>query len=324
LGQSLCATGILALLLICPSALAAETPSPLEPAFAACDDKRLEIDPKVPLRFRSAAVHACEELKAMTDVDSEVRLRIDASGDDVLVRARLGDGRTATRLVQAPEALEPTVEALAIVPPLAESAPPASAPIAAVTPKAPPVTGAQTVGAAPRAAAHPLLSFELAASLSGHIAGWPAVISPSLGGYAGLRSTDWLLAVTVRWDPIQALPANNVSSFEMDTAGGGFLLTRRLKWQETAADVGATAGLLVQSQSYESPQGGEKTGSAVDARIGLLGQAIFGSGYRRLLVSLGGEVSPTRLRRKLRVDDVLPPLPWWDFGLGIGAVWGEP
>ncbi len=101
------------------------------------------------------------------------------------------------------------------------------------------------------------------------------------------------------------------------------MLTHQLKWKDAAAELGASTSLLVQSQSYEGEKG-EKVGSVVDARLGLVTRALFGGGNRRFIVTLNGEVSPTRLRRKLRVDDALPPLPSWDVGLGIGAAWGEP
>ena len=90
---------LLALQLVCSWARASEVLGGAEASFAACDDARLVIDPGIAQRFRVAATHTCQELKVMEDVDAGVRLTIQASGDGVLVRARLGDGRTATRRV---------------------------------------------------------------------------------------------------------------------------------------------------------------------------------------------------------------------------------
>ncbi len=275
----------------------------------------------VPARFRVAVEQACLGLKAMTDVDANVRLSVEPNGDDVVVRARLSDGRTAERHVQVPAALEPTVEALAVVLPV-RAAPTTLTP-PALPAGAPELQEQHAAPAPPPKSSRPPFTFELGAAVGGHFAGSPTVLSPSLSGYAGLRPAAWLLAVTVRWDPVQLVPSSAVPGLEMDAAGGGFMLTRRLEWDPAAVDVGATAGLLVQSQSYQDAQS-EKTGSAVDARLGLVAQCLLGHQHRRLLISFNAELSPTRLRRKIHVFESLPPLPTWDLGLGVGAAWGEP
>ncbi len=313
--------GLLVTLPVCAQARPSDLGPTVESPPVACEDPRLSVDPQIPARFRAAVEQACLGLKAMTDVDAGVRLSVEPNGDDVVVRARLSVGRTAERHVQMPEALEPTVEALAVVLPV-RSTPTTSTPPGQPT-SAPEPREQHPAPAPPPQNSRPPFTFELGAAVGGHVAGSPTVLSPSLSGYAGLRSGDWLLAVTVRWDPVQVVPSSNVPGLETDAAGGGFMLTRRLEWDAAAVDVGAAAGLMVQSQSYQTDQG-EKTGSAVDARLGLAAQCLLGHQHRRLLLSFNGELSPTRLRRKIYVFEGLPPLPTWDLGFGIGAAWGEP
>jgi hypothetical protein len=112
--------------------------------------------------------------------------------------------------------------------------------------------------------------------------------------------------------------------FEMTTAGGGFLLLRRLVAKRgVSLEGGVTTWLLGETQAFEEGAA-ERAGSVVDARIGLLTRLLFGGGPLRWTASLDGELSPARLQRAQRIDPGLPTLPAWSLGLGAGFSWEGP
>jgi hypothetical protein len=292
-----------------------------EESTPSCADPRVSVDGAVGSRWQDVVAALCTELGAMRDVDPSARLRLAAGDDDTLVVvASLGDGRTAERRVTSPSDLRATVEALVTLPP---SAAPKD-----VEPKSTPAPGRQ---AAPeptaaddrkRAAAQPpSVTIEIGASAVGRVWGTPTYVSAGANAYAGLRPGSWLFALLVRWDPLEDLTSVAPPGFEMESVGAGFAVAKRFG-RGPSFDLGATASLVEEIQSMEDA-GGETSGSQTDIRLGVVGRVLLGGGPFHGALSFEADASPGRFRRTVRIADVLPDLPSWSLGLGVGAAWDD-
>lgn len=285
-----------------------------------CADPRVHVEGELDARWLAPVIDVCEQLGSMTDVDPSARLRIVAAGKDVIVEATLQDGRTAMRRITRPDDLRLTIEALVTLPP----EPPKTAPSKETTTAPLATTTAAQPAPNPTTAAS-MASIEIGVSGVGRVSGAPTYLTTGPTAYAGLRVDEWLLGVTARWDAYGRKAGGDFSGLEIDGIGAGFLLVRRVARGSVASfDVGASALLLEDSQTYVTPAGDEKSGTSPDARVGLLGRLHVGSEHWRWIVTLDGEVSPSRLRRDIRIDPELPVLPKWSVGLGLGLRWGEP
>lgn len=310
-------------------AAAAPLPSRAQPATVtaqtACKDERVQVEGALSDQWLDAVIRLCDALAKMNDVDPSARLHIAQSDADLVVGAVVADGRVAVRRVQAPEELLPTVEALVVLP--AQSAETATAP---AVPAAPPASPPPLVAPAPERIAAPApsapaaqrLRIEVGAEAVGRIARAPTYLSAGFELYAGLRTGAWLLALSVRFDPVVEL-VHPVHGFEVDTGGAGFVIARRVIEGPIALDAGLDTWLLAERQDYLIEGGHEASDTDVDVRLGGLGRVLFGAPKLRWALSLQAEVSPLRLRRDLQVAEGLPKLPSWAIGLGFGAAWEE-
>jgi len=159
------------------------------------------------------------------------------------------------------------------------------------------------------------ISFDLAGRIAG---GEYRSVAPTLA--ASLVVQRWLFGLCARWDLAQTADVASPAVFEMDTVGAGIAVARRLDVRIGYLDVGFSPRLLAESQSFEA-SGKEISRSASDVRLASFARLAFGHGAFRFAVGLDGELSPARVRREIRLDAVLPPLPAWSAGLSAGLSW---
>lgn len=290
----------------------------------ACSDPRMTLDGPLDGSWTAAIAALCDELSTLPDIDPDVRLRVVASGADVIVEATLRDGRSTLRRVTRPSNLRLTVEALTTVPPRDPSPEdhgraPAVSSHAASSASATPIAPVASI-------APPLLRVEVGGAAMARVAGAPTYLSVGPTGYVTLRPGSWMLGVTARWEVLQAPTSGVPTNFEMDSVGAGFLVGRRFPLTDTVSlDIGVDATVIVEAQSFDDVKRGvEVSDSATDLRLGALTRLLLGTAPLQWTIAVDGEVSPARLRRAIRVDPAGPALPSVSFGLALGASWSEP
>lgn len=290
-----------------------------------CEDPRVRVQGSVDARWLDPIARACERLAAEPGSDPDARVRIVPSGHDLVVEVTLRDGRRTLRRVTAAERLVPTLEALVLVPALAPDespAPPAEAPSALpekIDAEAPPSRGA-TSSPGPTAAPAPV-AFEASGLLGGRVAGPFVSVAPAIGGR--LRLGPWLFGIAGRWDVVQRSTRASTSTFEMETVAFGIELGRRVPLGAGALDLGVAPRLVAETQTAESVDG-EQSSSATDLRLGALARWAPAPAGFHFVVELDAELSPSRLRRSLRLDPALPALPAWSAGIALGVAWATP
>lgn len=290
----------------------------------ACADARVRVEGELDSRWLVPIVEMCDWLPSLRDLDPSASLRVVPSGADVVLEVRLADGRSALRRLASPVDLRTTVEALLTVPP--EKAAPREVPSPSTTPE--PAGARDRVEHEP--APHrpetrpPAVAFEWSATASGRLAGTPAYASVGPTAHGALSAGAWSLVLSARWEAYQRPLRATDRSFEMETVAAGFGVARRMDLTGgLRLDLGPQLILVDEAQSLESTEG-EQSGSVADVRTGLGARAWIGRSVPRFVVQLDGEISPTRLRREIRIDAALPPLPAWSIGLGLGVGWPSP
>lgn len=289
-------------------------------AAETCTDPRISVQGELDPRWLAPVIDLCETLRALPDLDPEAKLRLVPRGPDIVVEVRLADGRVALRRVGSPEELRGTVEALMTILPSPPTEPPRSQG-AQVEPEAARATGAASEQMQRGQVA---IAFEWATVAAGRVAGNPTYLSVGPAGHVGLRAGEWLLALSLRWDAHQIVADSPERTFEMDTVAAGFGVSRRLVGMSSfRLDLGPDVLLVNEAQSVESAEG-EQAGSEADLRVGVVLRSWFGTPSLRFVTQLDAEVSPTRLRRDIRMDASLPTLPAWSAGVGVGLGWAPP
>jgi hypothetical protein len=295
-----------------------------------CADGRISAEGELEAKWREPVETLCAQFAAMKDVDPSVRIRMRAAGGNLEIEATLGDGRTAHRTLRSPDDLLTTVEALSVqIPKVDTERAVESPPAANVAPKPEPAAAPPAAAPAvrePRSEPAPTaksrtLEVELGFAIEGRVSAAPAYLSLGGAAYAGLRPDDWFFGVIARWQPSEVPAAGPQPDFEMESAGAGFAVARRvLKTGVLGLDAGATALVLVDTQSLEG-RIPDEIGASTAVRFGVLLRALVGRLPWKLAPSLDADIAPSRLRRNTRLDAALPPLPTWSVALGLGATW---
>jgi hypothetical protein len=288
-------------------------------AEGVCRDPRVTVEGELEARWLASVIEMCESLERLPNVDPTARLRVVPDGQDVVIEVSVADGRRALRKVSSPEDLGLTVEALITLPPLPEPKPivekPPPGPTAASERQAP---KPQPSRASPDASG---IAFEGGVLLAGRISRSPTYTSLGPEGHAGLRAGAWTLGIAARWDAVDTLQDDTYAGFEMEGAAVGvFAAHRVVALSGFALEAGGSALVVSETQSVQAAEG-EKAGSATDLRAGILARASFGGGPLVFLTQLDADLSPTRVRKTLRIDEALPPLPAWSAGFGLGVGW---
>lgn len=256
----------------------------------------------------------------MGDSDPTARIRIVPAGQDLIIEIVLKDGRSTLRRVQEPAALKGTLEALLVVPPAPAPADKPASPIPSVTLRTE-APAEKTVNAPPSQDATTTFGVELGGGIGGRVSG-QGYLSLAGDGVARIRVRDWLFGLGVRWDAFQWKSDVALDNFEMETVGASISVARRLPTGFGSVDVGVSPRLVAETQSYLN-KNTEIADTQTDVRLGGFTRAAFGHSPWRLYVEADGEFSPGRLRRDIRIDPALPPLPAWSAGLNLGAIWGQ-
>jgi hypothetical protein len=298
-----------------------------EPAVG-CDNARIAVEEPIAARWADAISRLCGGFGKSAAVAPGSRLRLGrgSSDDELVVEARLGDDRVATRRIQSPDELAAVVDALTIVIPddapavaPAPPPPPKRAPAAAQPPRTPLAASAAQPPRTPLAADR--MRAELGLAIDGRLSGSPLYLSLAGDLYAGLRAGRWLFGIAARWQPSEVPASAPQKGFEMESAGAGFLvLYRVLHAPLVDLDAGGSVLMLVDTQSIDTRLPDE-VGSSTDARFGALVRALFGKGGVRFAPSLDADIAPTRVRRNIHLKADLPPLPSWSVAIGLGVSW---
>jgi hypothetical protein len=108
----------------------------------------------------------------------------------------------------------------------------------------------------------------------------------------------------------------------MDSAGAGIAVLRSVSSLPARVDAGLEALFLLETQSVEG-ETGEHAATSADFRLGLTARALLGRTNPRWTMCAGVNASPARLRRDVKLDPLLPALPKWEAGIGLGASWSD-
>ncbi|AKU94877.1 hypothetical protein AKJ09_01541 [Labilithrix luteola] len=302
------------------SEAAADDKAPTDP----CTKARVRIEGQPDERWSLAIASACRRLTTATDRDPTAAVHLIPSESDLLVEVTLADGRSTIRRLRETAALEPTLDALVLLPPesneLRAKGSAAARPVAA--PESETLESPET---APRSA--PLrtavdFGVELGAGVVGRTAGAQGYLSVGPEFQAFVRAERWLFGLTARWD-VNQWKEGAASGFEMETVGVGVGVGRRFGIGGLDLDLGLSPRLVSETQTFES-DGAENTASATDVRFGGFARLGLGRSKLRFALTLDGELSPSRIRRSIALDPALPSLPSWSAGLGIAVTWREP
>jgi hypothetical protein len=284
---------------------------------AVCEDSRVRVQGHPDPRWLEPITRACDDLRVASDSDSSATVRIVPNGPDLVVEVTLADGRSAVRRISDPSTLEPTLEALLETPPAPRAQPTTPAPAPARTPDG---AGRREPSSAPPESAS--FGVEIGGSLAGRIAGSEGYFSPAPSAFAQLRARTWLFGMSARWDFIQLKSDVDVRGFEMETTAVGLALARRFSPSFGNVDVGVSPRLLEETQSYVTDSR-EIVFRDADVRLAAFARSALGHGAWRFFLEADAELSTSRVRREVRLDPSLPPLPAWSAGLGLGLQWSE-
>ncbi|MDB4979985.1 MAG: hypothetical protein JWM82_737 [Myxococcales bacterium] len=281
-----------------------------------CVDARLTVVGALGDRWREALTRACAQLATMADRDPGAKVSVSPSGRGLVLLATSANGRSASRHVEEPAALLPTLAALLTIPPGARATHVSQAvepeiPAAASVPSPP----------APRSNGEPL-DVSWGGTVGARLSGPRAFLFASPSGFFEVAMGGWAVALGMRWDELLVAEDVVAPGFEMDALSVSVLVARRWALPFGRFDLGVAPRLVAESQSYRPPTG-ERGGTSTDIRPALVARLELGR-QTRFLVDLDADVSPSRLRRDLRIDPELPRLQSWSVGLAVGAAWGGP
>ncbi len=279
-----------------------------------CNGPSIATEGVLSFDWLDAVDHVRDRIRKGVDLDRCAALRFEADEAGLRVCVTTSNGRTAIRMVTAPQKLIATVEALTVLPPTLSSA--ASSPDPHEVPDnvidkprdAPPVSTAHV---------------EVGAGAAARLAGGPLYGGAGLATFAQLALDRWLIGVSARWDfADDTLTLVSPSGFNMQTFEVGVGLGRRAQLGDVNFDAVFGPEVVVENQEAEGSADG-LGGTASDVRLDLLVRmSVPGAGHARFYAGADADVSPSRLRRTKMLDPGLPALPAWSSGLQIGLMWG--
>lgn len=316
------------------SAAAEEQESP-------CSDTRVVVQGRLSGEWARALRDLCGSLSKLRGMDSDTRLRFTPAGSDLIAEVVHPDGQSALRRVTSVPDLPYVVEALLNAPsdsgasepleatedePADEESSPAGEQEASGSERAE-VISHRRAPRVYRSAARRTATPELGLGLRGDVSGPRTHVPFGVAGYAGLRASDWLLGLSLRWQAYYLPQPEDYPEFTMSgTAVGAFMTCRIAQGSMVALDLGPAAWVIAESQSVLDTSGSRDRTVAdwgADTRIGLVARLLLFDPPWRLLISVDPEMSPTRVQQRFRLRSALPELPAWSLGFGLGAAWAE-
>jgi len=281
----------------------------IESGAAVCVDPHVRVRGDLEVRWLDPVASACEMLTTLPDRDPTAEVIV-TGGDELAIEVHLPDGRTAVRRVSDPELLARTLVALLTVP----RAPPPPSP----EPRKPMIDPLPEAPAASAARPGRPLAIDVGLQLGGRIADGTDYVSVSPELWVDTRIDAWIIGLTARWELAQESNLPLPDGFEMETLAAGIALGRRLGGAAFALDALISPRLVLETQSFGEV---ETTVTAIDLRIGATLRGTFEVGQLSPFVGVDIELSPSRIRRDVRLDPLLPPLPTWNLAVSGGFAW---
>ena len=290
-----------------------------------CDESRVRILGRPDERWLEPIRRACDQLVATPDVDTTAQVRIIPEDANLMVLVTTSDGRSTVRRVTNSDELAPTLQALLELPPppVVRRPPVAPAPPAPSTIEGPPAYAAPPTGAAVSGSELPRgFGVELGGAVGGRVSGGRGFVSLAPSISAQLRAGAWIFGIAARWE-VLTWGDSDVDSFEMETVAAGVFAAHRFHVGFIDLDVGGSPRFVAETQGYTAATG-ERSATVTDIGLAAIVRATFGRSAVRVFTEIDAELFPDRLRRDIRTDPALPPLPAWSAGLGAGVAVGTP
>lgn len=251
----------------------------------------------------TSAAHDCREISVLVLPDGSATLRFSTS-----------DGRTAERLLGAPDELGPLIEALVAVT-LPATPPEAPAP-EAPAPAAPPPEAPTPAPAAVRPEPQLLGALEAGGRVTAQY------LSPTFG--AGVRGVldRWEVDLLAEWVPLHRfLRKKRAEDFSMSLFLLGAQLGRRAPAWRGALRYGATVSIAqVHAEGDATDAGEPPTLDRAQTRVGVHAGFIFPENTAaRFSVDLRGEAVVLRTGRATAQEKLLPSQPGFGLILTLGV-----
>ena len=322
--------------------------APVAAAERACSSLSVEADARVHSRWPELAARVREAFVGRADIDACARVWLGMRGGSLELVVALPDGRSATRVLERPGEIEPTLAALLLVPepsapaidaepeprepePVlpdveAEPSPPRAK---ARRPYAQHATGPQDAPSEVR------LDFSL---LTAARAG-DGMVSAGVGALSTLDLASWLIACELRLDGYSSLePSEDLGPVLSLAALGGY----RIRFGTMALDLSAGPALaMIASETTDraeavalpSPNGApppvgtaptlpdDASSSAFVPRLAIAAHYRFAMhSLLRAFVGVDAQLGPSRLGDDSSAG--MTRLPEWALGLVLGATLG--
>ena len=274
-----------------------------------CDQPRVTTENDIPPLWLNAIRDACDVLRSNEAIDRAAWVRVLWLAPDMLLDVSTSDGREAVRRVSDAQALREKLEALIVLPLVAEQ-PKAAEPTAAPTTTSPP---AQLETSEQR------LSTDVGFGLDGRIGtSGRHAFGPS--AFAALHVSSWLVGASLRWDALQNDADNTIPQYEAQTVALGLTVGRRVREGYVNLDYAIEPRVVSLAQSHGEGSNEHRT-STTDLFVGGLVRAAIGHGTMRPYVQADVELAPNRLKRVADDASVYAPGPSWNAGLTAGLQW---
>ena len=296
-------------------------PLAAQPLAADCEAHPVRLDAPLDPEWSERLADVCHQLAQRADLDQSVNLEVNPGPDSGLtIRARLRDGRSATRYVDTTETLALTLAALLVLPKTNE--PPAVArQDAAVSGSELHVAPTEPEPPHANAANESFLHVGFGVGVIGHIFAAPSYAAGGFVARVSVRLGPVLLDLTPRWEAEQGSVPGGTPDFEMHNLGVGAGLGARV-WSadEGALETGAGILILEETQTYrESVK--ELAFARVSAQLSAYARLLWGGSALRWTIGLEANLAPSRLAHSTHLRDILPALPFFGIGLTFGVHW---
>ena len=286
-------------------------------AVAACRPT-LHVEAGLDPAWNAQAEEVRGQLGRFSDAGTCARLTVGQRSGAVWVEIELADGRAAARSIDAPQALQSTVEALLTSLP---TPPPAGA-TAPVQAKETPDESAKDRDAPSPASTSRTQSLDLAIAVSSRLAGTPYYLGYGLVAQLDVCINDWLVGSWVRWDFRDRPLGHSVPpQFMMGSFLLGAFAGRRFDLGKGALELVAGPNLAVETEESAGPSGVDSGGEMGAFSVGAATRVLVPREGTRFFGLLAGELVPNRLSHAERADPALPALPSWGVTLALGASW---
>lgn len=275
-----------------------------------CMQSSLVVAEQVDENWRQLLTTSCEELAGMRSSDPAATIHVSQQDQVLTLSAQASDGRTTERTATTSDELRLTLEALLFLPPQVERPiMPSNSADRTKRPKlTPPPNEVSGFG------------IESGLGAEGRVAATPVYVFAGLNGYVAARFEDLIVGLGLRLDFLEFVAHERLSPLEYSLFGVEFgLASREDLGGGSSLDWGGQLLLTSESQTVTSSTPDPDTTG--DFKVGGMIRLNLPTDMSHWYIALDTDISPSRLRRKSRIDAELPQLPAWTLGLGVGWTW---